>query len=192
MSTLEARGSSLSIPRYKWTLLASSVGRPSMILVFRSTFLFADVNGSGVDDVVVVNAGGGMAYVDLLDGKKSGLLTDILTESGVRTHITYATTVELERRARVDLDGAWRSSTPQVTYVVTSMTTSDSLPTPSNYQILYKYWDPVFDGGIVLFLDLLVFAQRVWEIRTIPHPMSKQHIFMKRAVRPDIQIALRV
>ncbi len=119
-----------------------------------SRIMFADMNGSGVDDIVVIN-GNEALYVDLLSGQRPGLLLAIDNGRDATTTLTYASTVDLARCSRGasgctgPLDGkAWQSDTPQVIHVVTKMTTTNNLPAPLavNAVTEYSYSDPVYDG----------------------------------------------
>jgi RHS repeat-associated protein len=122
-----------------------------------TSLYFADMNGSGVDDIIVQEtpAGGSKAtslgYIDLYtggpDGTESlrpGLLTDISDGLGLTTHVTYATTVQLANEATPP----WTS--PQPLHVVASVTASDS--TGDSYTTTYTYSGPVFDGHDNRFL----------------------------------------
>jgi hypothetical protein len=122
-----------------------------------SSLYFADMNGSGVDDIIVQQtpAGGSkptsLGYIDLFTGGpdgtlslRPGLLTDISNGLGLATHVTYATTTQLGSQA----SPPW--TTPQPLHVVTSITTSDS--TSDSYTTTYTYSGPVFDGHDNRFL----------------------------------------
>ncbi len=122
-----------------------------------TSFYFADMNGSGVDDIIVqeIPAGGSKAtslgYIDLYtggpDGTQSlrpGLLTDIDNGLGLTTHVTYATTTQLGSAA----SPPWAS--PQPLHVVASMTTSES--GADSYTTSYTYSGPVYDGHDNRFL----------------------------------------
>ena len=64
-----------------------------------ASLMFGDMNGSGVDDLVIVQydeLGNGNAwYADLLDGQRPGLLTSINNGIGATTSIAYASTTDL-------------------------------------------------------------------------------------------------
>jgi RHS repeat-associated protein len=120
-----------------------------------SRVMFADMNGSGVDDVVIIT-NNYATYVDLLFGVRPGLLTIIHNGKNASTSLTYESTVDLARCSRGDTscfaaptDGkAWQSSTPQVMHVVTRVETTNNLGATLAVDAVteYSYSDPVYDG----------------------------------------------
>jgi hypothetical protein len=118
---------------------------------------FADMNGNGVDDIVLqAPAAGGssaataLGYVDMhgvgegpntaIDtiSIREGALTDIDNGLGAHVHATYDSAADLARQAGTP----WPLPTPR--HVVTSLTTSDS--TGDSYITRYAYSNPIFDG----------------------------------------------
>ncbi|HLZ09256.1 MAG TPA: toxin TcdB middle/N-terminal domain-containing protein, partial [Chloroflexota bacterium] len=134
-----------------------------------SKIMFADMNGSGVDDIVCVT-NNEVVYVDLLSGQRPGLLRTIRNGRGATTTLEYASTVDLARCSRQassgctgPMDGkAWQSETPQVMHVVTRTTTTNNLPAPVavNAVTEYSYSDPVYDGRDRMFRGFRRVRQR--------------------------------
>jgi RHS repeat-associated protein len=106
-----------------------------------ATVSFADINGSGVDDVVIAKQGAG--YVDLLGGAKPGLLTSVTNTDGLAVSVDYTTVAELDRAAAPP----WSKHSAQNIHVVKRMVTSNGLAAPHLIAktVNYDYRDPVFD-----------------------------------------------
>jgi hypothetical protein len=116
---------------------ASTLTKPSI--------LFADMNGSGVGDIVIVNDLGDMAYVDMLRGVRPHLLTDLDNGLGVTTHVVYKSTADLEIEARLQND-PFTSHTPDVAHVVFTIETKGDASLPDDYMTQYSYREPVYDA----------------------------------------------
>ncbi|MBA3842639.1 MAG: VCBS repeat-containing protein [Actinobacteria bacterium] len=112
----------------------------------------ADMNGSGVDDLVFLLPAGKVAYIDALNGKRHGLLKHVENGLGATTDLTYATTTQLSIDARRKIDlwktGAWASETPQIHHVVTRVRTDNNLVNVGYRRSVmeFGYRDPVYDG----------------------------------------------
>jgi Insecticide toxin TcdB middle/N-terminal region len=121
----------------------------------KSRVMFADMNGSGVDDLVVITDNYA-TYVDLLNGVRPGLLTQIDNGRHATTTLDYASTIDLAQCSRGAPGCAatpsggrpWVSQTPQVMHVVTKLSTTNNLAAPLavNSVTEYGYGDPVYDG----------------------------------------------
>jgi len=110
---------------------------------------FGDMNGSGVDDVVVVQTGGSgdnAYYVDLRDGFRPGLITMVTNGLGAATTINYASTLQLDAAAQAS-GLPWVRHVPQVLHHVTSTVTTNSLPGvyAQTRETDYAYTNPVYD-----------------------------------------------
>ena len=103
---------------------------------------FADVDGSGIDDLVFADKT--MGYVDPIEHQtKQGLLTTISNGVGVTTTIEYDTIARLDKAAVPP----WTKHSAQSTHVVTSITTDNGL---AGAQLLRKattfsYANPVYE-----------------------------------------------
>jgi RHS repeat-associated protein len=108
---------------------------------------FADMDGSGVDDVIITGGGGLAGYVDIAGGVRPGLLETIRTSPGASTTITYADLPSLLRSG-----SARGEPIPQPIHVVTSVTKADAPPgqqPPSDEPAIvtnYSYGGATFDG----------------------------------------------
>jgi RHS repeat-associated protein len=135
---------------------------------------FADMNGDGVDDIVILANPG--AYVGVFMKKyvmdvsrgfapRPGLLTRIHNGYGATTDIQYRSIAELDLAARSDPATAWRTHVPVVDAVVTQITTQDTYhaggdpaatPIDAPYQFKrvaqYLYQDPAYDRWSRAFL----------------------------------------
>lgn len=110
---------------------------------------FADLDGSGTEDIIIENAGTGMAYVDLYDGARPHVLSDLDNGLGVTTHATYSSIAALAIKARFNSQ-AWTRSSPQPTHVVTDLFTRDGAGT--SFHTTHQYSDPVYDPRDHAFL----------------------------------------
>ncbi len=135
--------------------------------VFTRVF-FADVNGNGIDDIVL--AGNIKAtdrpvllYFDLeafprLDSPAPGLLKRINHSGGATTEYTYATVSEIEHRSAISsvhwpaesgdsATGPWKYHSPVPLVVVDTITTRANAPAPYDAvsRTEYDYRDPVYD-----------------------------------------------
>jgi RHS repeat-associated protein len=117
-------------------------------------FLFADMDGNGIDDVIVSQGGTGvLGIVDMWQQRPAQLIG--ISNGVVTTAIHYDSTSNLSRAAAAT--DAWLTQTPQVVHVVTSIETSD--PIGDSYTTSYAYQNPVYDGHDQAFLGF----QRVTE-----------------------------
>jgi RHS repeat-associated protein len=123
---------------------------------------FADVNASGVDDIVVTitngtNGSGSdgfdptfqnstVYYIDMLGGAPQPLLKTISNGLGATTTLSYATTASLSALARA-VGKPWNTETPQNMHVVTNVTTSleGNSYAGGPYSTSYQYAQPVYD-----------------------------------------------
>lgn len=87
-----------------------------------TTVLFADMNGSGSDDVVWISPQGDVTYLELFPVRPN-LLTRLTNGLGLVTDITYTTMVEERARAAED----WAYTLPFSMQMVASLDTYDSL-----------------------------------------------------------------
>jgi len=118
---------------------------------YRPNAFFGDVDGNGIDDVVVCGDTE-CAYIGYQEGKP-GLLTRIEHEGGARTDFVYypgLAQVEAEQRQGANPwpdDGAWRSHAPVAVWPVKQVTTHNDAPAPYSISTSteFEYRDPVFD-----------------------------------------------
>ena len=118
------------------------------VLPLDTVYYFADMNGNGVDDLVVIPPGGPASFYDfsypyLTVGPRPGLLNGMTTPSGATTTLGYNTTDAL-----MGTD-AWSVVSPQPMQVVTWITTSSGVAPSAGgtlRQVLYDYRDPAYDG----------------------------------------------
>ena len=107
-----------------------------------------NVNGSGTKDLLWADTDA-YRYIDLLGGKRPGLLTQIQSGLGHSTEIAYATSTD-EMFAARSAGAPWSSAVPQVVQVVKRVTVRDRLDavgrTAGNQTTEYSYRDPAFDG----------------------------------------------
>ena len=115
------------------------------------TLLFADMDASGVDDIVVVhptNGGnsGQMAYIP--GGVRPGLLQRIQHGESITllTNVTYESlpALALDTSSNLSDEGPWTRTSPQSISVVTSMEKDDD--DGHTYTTNYAYANPTFDG----------------------------------------------
>ena len=128
--------------------------------VKNSHVMFADMNGSGVDDLVVIT-NNYATYVDLLFGVRPGLLTTIQNGRDATTTLEYDSTIDLAQCSRGASGcaagpkggGAWTSETPQVMHPVTKIATTNNLGSVLAVDSIteYSYSDPVYDGRDRMF-----------------------------------------
>jgi RHS repeat-associated protein len=137
--------------------------------------MFADMNGNGSDDVVVVRPSGAVMYTDFVDpiidygsvdrpyspsNDRAGLLTQVKNGLGATTTIEYTTTTDLTRQARLAPHGPNAPPpvlTPQVLHVVKRVTTETGGPGQAEAAALrlvtdYDYKDPIYDGFDRMFV----------------------------------------
>jgi RHS repeat-associated protein len=113
---------------------------------------FADMNGDGVDDFVVIgHQGVFFLRMTAFTGRRPGLLTAVDNGLGARTEIEYATIQQLDLAAE-RAGKPWLYHSPAVESVVTRINTRPSLSTGTlnppfafNRQIEYTYRDPAYD-----------------------------------------------
>ncbi len=114
-----------------------------------SMYLFADMDGSGVDDVLIENSSGQMGYVNVLGGPRPGLLTGIQVSSGLQTSITYDDLAALSRET-ANSSSPWATTSPQSIHVVTDVVVTDQSPGVSASAVpvetKYVYTSPIYDG----------------------------------------------
>jgi len=140
------------------------IGLPPYVAYIRVTF--GDMNGSGVDDLVVmfqtgVNPNGplsGIFYYDLAlvdpsNPIRQGLLTSVSNGLGLSTSIEYHSTAYLDSQSR-GTNGEWTNHSPAVMYVVTRVETDNNLPSPYNESRVttYSYQGPIYDDWQRAFL----------------------------------------
>jgi RHS repeat-associated protein len=113
---------------------------------------FADVNRSGVDDVVLTTGFVDTSlktpqYVsrayDVMGGVLPGLLT-LVSQNGVSTSIGYTTLPAFEPTSNTD----WYKAVPQVLSVVSSIVTTNgnAAPQDQTFTTHYAYDNPVYDA----------------------------------------------
>ena len=111
---------------------------------------FGDMNGSGVDDIVVIQ-GTAVYYVDTQSGLRPGLLTGITDGYGGTTSIAYETTHDLQLGAAMATGAQWKYTSPQILHHVTKVTSSNgftgaSTPFAETRTVEYSYAQPIYDG----------------------------------------------
>jgi RHS repeat-associated protein len=111
---------------------------------------FGDMNGSGVDDVIVVQkgaSGNNAYYVDLFEGLRPGLLSTVTNGLGGTTALTYENTLQLDVAARTE-GTPWARHVPQLLHHVTKIVTTNGLPGvyAQTLETDYAYTNPVYDG----------------------------------------------
>jgi RHS repeat-associated protein len=110
---------------------------------------FGDMNGSGVDDIIVIQ-GTSVYYVDVESGLRPGLLTSITNGYGATTTLTYATTHDLQLAAVPG--GGWTHVSPQILHHVTKVVSTNgfaagaSTPFAETRTVDYAYAEPIYDG----------------------------------------------
>jgi YD repeat-containing protein len=118
--------------------------------------LFADVDASGVDDLIVL-AFGGSSIIRTHGGThgavRPGLLQRISNGMGTTTSIQYDSVVKQAAAAKA-AGKPWNTTLPRPAQVVTGITTTNNLPAPlsQTYQTNYSYQDPVYDARDRSFL----------------------------------------
>lgn len=132
-----------------------------------SRILFADMNGNGVDDIVLLGDIVGatnplVLYYDLegldVGAPRPGLLRRILHGGGATTEYRYASLRDEEAESFMPgypwpqdssepETGPWAYHSPVPRAVVKSVTVSANAPAPYDYrsETIYEYRDPVFD-----------------------------------------------
>ncbi len=106
-----------------------------------TTVLFADMNGSGSDDVVWINAEGDVTYLELFP-LRPNLLTRITNGLGLVTDVTYTTSVEQLAEA----DAPWAYKLPFPMLMVGSIDTYDAfndVHSVARYAYADAYYDEV-------------------------------------------------
>ncbi len=126
---------------------------------YDSLMTFSDMDGDGVDDVVLENTNGNMGYVSVLGGERPGLLEGIFvtnqvassgvtpTPSGLSTTVSYSTLPALSQQV-AGTANAWRTQSAQSVHVVTDLKTVDTTPGGFAWPVetKYTYSNPVYDG----------------------------------------------
>jgi len=154
--------------------LVKSDGTPAWLPNTQARVAFGDMNGDGVDDVVVLGLGEfwtipvhlspSNTYVEGGRAPRGGLLKRVHDGRGATTDITYKTIQELDLAARSDpasaLDKkAWDRHSPVGAGVVTSILVRDTVSAEASYigasllsepfkvyrRTDFKYRDPAFD-----------------------------------------------
>jgi hypothetical protein len=110
-------------------------------------YLFADMNGSGVDDVVIADTAGNIGYVDVLGGARPGLIHSITATSGATTTVQYQDLPSLSRAATAT-GYPWLTQSAESRYIVTQIALSDETPGVTSPPIVttYTYRDPMYDA----------------------------------------------
>ncbi|MGO9711242.1 MAG: toxin TcdB middle/N-terminal domain-containing protein [Polyangiaceae bacterium] len=103
---------------------------------------FGDMNGSGVDDIFVLQ-GNTPYYIDVEGGVRPGLLTSISNGYGATTQISYSSTHQLSLAATA-AGTPWIRQSPQNLHHVTKVVSSSGVATGST--VAYSYQNPVYDG----------------------------------------------
>jgi YD repeat-containing protein len=127
---------------------------------------FADINGNGINDLLVIISGRVWA-VDLQGNDfyagsfvpdddfapRGGLLVEIDNGLGASTQVMYQSTADLYRASQ-RAGKPWPEPLPQIMMVVGRVTTRTNEPAPYGIrrQITYSYSDPVWDGWERRFL----------------------------------------
>jgi hypothetical protein len=113
---------------------------------------FADMNGAGVDQIVVVtgapSGNNQVSYVNLLQGVPQALLQTISNGLGATTTISYDTVADLAIASR-STTSPWATTLPQAMHVVVQTQTTLDDPTGmlgGPYTTNYAYTDPIYDG----------------------------------------------
>ncbi len=106
--------------------------------VDQTTVLFADMNGSGSDDVVWVTAAGDVTYLELFP-LRPNLLTRVIDNYGVQTDVEYVTAAQLQART------PWARTPPFAMAMVAGQTTTDpltELTETTHFDYRDGYYDP--------------------------------------------------
>jgi RHS repeat-associated protein len=133
-----------------WTPVRAIVGTPPGApgLDYGANVRLVDINGSGTRDILWGD-GQRYRYLDLLGGRRPGLLTKIHNGLGKTTELEYATSTELMRAAEAS-GKPWATRMPLAAHVVTRVTEKDNLDKigrPAGvYVTEYSYRDPVYEG----------------------------------------------
>ncbi|MFN3200502.1 MAG: toxin TcdB middle/N-terminal domain-containing protein [Bradymonadia bacterium] len=125
------------------TVINSVGGQALPQRIDNTTVLFADMNGSGSDDVVWVTADGDVTYLELFPTRPN-LLTEITNGLGLVTEVTYATSVQQMAAAEAAGEEKWAYTLPF------AMIMADSIDTYDNYngehkRVSYTYRDAFYD-----------------------------------------------
>src|SRR5215472_6184175 len=125
--------------------------------------LFADMFGSGVDNIVIIEPGE-IDVVDLFantittdlisNAVRDGLLSEISNGLGATTKLEYQNTAFLDEKSQWTTQAAWKTHSERVMDVVTRMETDNNLPPPYNDRPIttYEYKDPMYDSWEQAFL----------------------------------------
>src|SRR5262249_31464498 len=109
--------------------------------------LFGDVNATGVDDLIVVNAARPIiCLVSFTGGLRPGLLNRISNGYGVSTRLEYDTVANLDKMAKRS-QNPWHTKLAVPAQVVTHSVTVNGLQAPftQSYEEIYHYADPIYD-----------------------------------------------
>jgi hypothetical protein len=109
--------------------------------------LFADVDATGVDDLVIATSSTKNCVVSFTGGQRPGLLSKISNGLGAATAFEYDTVANLDKTA-------WKTKLPVPARVVTRVTTTNGIqgPLAQTYQSKYAYADPIYDTRDRAFL----------------------------------------
>ncbi|MCA9526255.1 MAG: hypothetical protein KC549_08145, partial [Myxococcales bacterium] len=114
-------------------------GRALPVRVDGTTVLFADMNGSGSDDVVWISPQGEVTYLELFPVRPN-LLTRVTNGLGLVTDVTYTALVaERARAAR-----PWAYTLPFPMWMASTVDTYDSL-SAQHRRMEYTYADAYYD-----------------------------------------------
>lgn len=114
--------------------------------VVTSQVTFADINGTGVDDIVVITDSV-IHYFDLYQGGRPFLLTGISNGLGATTTISYDSAAKLAVEAAA-AGAPWSSRSPQSSSVVTTIETTNGLAGGTHAidtTTTFAYKNPVYD-----------------------------------------------
>ena len=120
---------------------------------YDSVYMFADMDGSGVDDVFIENTQGQAGYVNVLGGERPGLLEGIQVANGISTAITYSNLPALSRAA-AGTSVPWTLQSPNPVHAVTDVLVTDTTPGVVVFpmETQYTYTNPMYDGRDRQFL----------------------------------------
>jgi len=110
-------------------------------------YMFADMDASGVDDVVIADASGKIGYVDMLGGPRPGLMTAITSTTGATTNVQYKDIPTLSRAAAA-AGRSWLTQSAESRNVVTQISMTDTTPGIPTVPVTttYTYRDPMYDA----------------------------------------------
>jgi RHS repeat-associated protein len=134
----------LNVDGAGWSTRQTIAGTP-VAPALTARVRLVDINGSGTRDLLWGDAGS-YQYIDLLGGKRPGLLVSVDNGLGRTTTLDYASSTEL----MVAASPKWSTRSPTVAHVVVRETVREGAGIAGEparaYVTEYGYADPIYDG----------------------------------------------